>query len=120
MNKREQGSHYETMAAEYLKNKGYEIILQNFFSKNGEIDIIAKYTDTLVFCEVKYRSNTRYGLPEEAVDYRKQDKIRKTAAYYLYRNNFPALQDSNTRNYPLQSVPKSDDDSYNIRNLISR
>ena len=89
MNKREQGSHYETMAAEYLKNKGYEIILQNFFSKNGEIDIIAKYTDTLVFCEVKYRSNTRYGLPEEAVDYRKQDKIRKTAAYYLYRNNFP-------------------------------
>ena len=89
MNKREQGSHYETMAAEYLKNKGYEIILQNFFSKNGEIDIIAKDTDTLVFCEVKYRSNARYGLPEEAVDYRKQDKIRKTAAYYLYRNNFP-------------------------------
>lgn len=89
MNKREQGSHYETMAAEYLKNKGYEIILQNFFSKNGEIDIIAKDTDTLVFCEVKYRSNTRYGLPEEAVDYRKQDKIRKTATYYLYRNNFP-------------------------------
>ena len=89
MNKREQGSHYETMAAEYLKNKGYEIILQNFFSKNGEIDIIAKDTDNLVFCEVKYRSNTRYGLPEEAVDYRKQDKIRKTAAYYLYRNNFP-------------------------------
>jgi putative endonuclease len=89
MNKREQGGHYETMAAEYLKNKGYEIILQNFFSKNGEIDIIAKDTDTLVFCEVKYRSNTRYGLPEEAVDYRKQDKIRKTAAYYLYRNNFP-------------------------------
>jgi putative endonuclease len=89
MNKREQGSHYETMAAEYLKNKGYEIITQNFFSKNGEIDIIAKDTDTLVFCEVKYRSNTRYGLPEEAVDYRKQDKIRKTAAYYLYRNNFP-------------------------------
>ena len=89
MNKREQGSHYETMAAEYLKNKGYEIISQNFFSKNGEIDIIAKDTDTLVFCEVKYRSNTRYGLPEEAVDYRKQDKIRKTAAYYLYRNNFP-------------------------------
>ena len=89
MNKREQGSHYETMAAEYLKNKGYEIILQNFFSKNGEIDIIAKDTDTLVFCEVKYRSNTRYGLPDEAVDYRKQDKIRKTAAYYLYRNNFP-------------------------------
>ena len=89
MNKREQGSHYETMAAEYLKNKGYEIISQNFFSKNGEIDIIAKDTDTIVFCEVKYRSNTRYGLPEEAVDYRKQDKIRKTAAYYLYRNNFP-------------------------------
>ena len=89
MNKREQGSHYETMAAEYLKNKGYEVISQNFFSKNGEIDIIAKDTDTLVFCEVKYRSNTRYGLPEEAVDYRKQDKIRKTAAYYLYRNNFP-------------------------------
>ena len=89
MNKREQGSHYETMAAEYLKNKGYKIITQNFFSKNGEIDIIAKDTDTLVFCEVKYRSNTRYGLPEEAVDYRKQDKIRKTAAYYLYRNNFP-------------------------------
>ena len=89
MNKREQGSHYETMASEYLKNKGYKIITQNFFSKNGEIDIIAKDTDTLVFCEVKYRSNTRYGLPEEAVDYRKQDKIRKTAAYYLYRNNFP-------------------------------
>ena len=89
MNKRKLGNDYEDKACEYLESIGYIILERNFRSKKGEIDIIAKDTDTLVFCEVKYRSNTRYGLPEEAVDYRKQDKIRKTAAYYLFRNNFP-------------------------------
>lgn len=88
MNTRDTGSHYEQMAADYLTGMGYEIITMNYLCKNGEIDIIARDGNTLVFCEVKYRSSSRYGLPEEAVDYRKQAKIRKSAAYYMYSNKY--------------------------------
>ena len=91
-NKREKGRQYELLAAEYLKNKGYLIIEQNFLAKTGEIDLIAKDDNTLVFCEVKYRTTEAFGLPQEAVDYKKQLKIRKTAAYYLYKNGYPEEQ----------------------------
>lgn len=82
MNKREMGSRQEEHACEYLKEKGYEILEQNFFSRFGEIDIIARQKDTIVFAEVKYRSDTRISSPEEAVGYKKRKRIIKTADYY--------------------------------------
>lgn len=81
-NKRKIGSRYESLAAEYLIQKGYRIVMKNYRSPFGEIDLIGYHAGYLVFIEVKYRKNSRYGLPQDAVDIRKQHVIRKTADYY--------------------------------------
>lgn len=82
MNKRQVGGEYESLAASYLEGKGYTILERNYRNRYGEIDIIARTGDTLVFVEIKYRSSTSCGNPEEAVDYRKQKRISKVAMYY--------------------------------------
>jgi putative endonuclease len=84
-NKRSIGAKNEQLAAQYLIDKGYLIIERNFQCKTGEIDIIAKDNTYLVFVEVKYRTNTEKGFPEEAVDFRKIKKITRTAAYYMIK-----------------------------------
>lgn len=83
MNKREIGAQKEQLAAEYLRSQGMQILEQNFRCRIGEIDVIAQDADTLVFIEVKYRTNRNYGSPLEAVNFRKQNTIRKVAEYYL-------------------------------------
>lgn len=83
MNKRETGARYEQIAAEYLKKCGYEIIMLNYRCKLGEIDIVAGEGDYLVFVEVKYRKSLVAGEPLEAIDFRKQAKIRKVCQCYL-------------------------------------
>lgn len=83
VNLREKGCFYERKAGEYLEKKGYEILEYNFRCRFGEIDLIAKQGNTLVFCEVKYRKGTNTSLPLEAVDHRKQQRISRTALYYL-------------------------------------
>lgn len=85
-NNRKIGTKYEEKAAEYLKSKGYDIIERNFTCRQGEIDIIAKEGETLVFVEVKYRNSTRYGTPSEAVDTKKQYRIMTAAQYYIVKN----------------------------------
>ncbi len=87
-NKRETGSYYEEKAAAFLQKKGYEILEKNYRNRSGEIDLIARDGGYLVFVEVKYRSDLRNGWPEEAVDARKQMKIRQTARYYLYSHGY--------------------------------
>ena len=84
----------EEKAAEFLKNKGYEIIKANHRSHFGEVDIIAKDGDTIVFVEVKTRSGDGYGAPSEAVDYKKREKYFKIATDYLMREG---LDDVNCR-----------------------
>lgn len=66
--------------------QGYKIVARNFSGRRGEIDIIARDGEYLVFVEVKYRRDERQGSPAEAVDYRKQQHIRRAAEYYLYKN----------------------------------
>ena len=82
-NKREIGSHYERLAVDYLCQKGYKIICQNYRCKCGEIDIIAIKDAYIIFIEVKYRRTTTYGYPREAVTYQKKQHIYRTAMYYL-------------------------------------
>jgi len=60
----------------------------NFHSRMGELDIIARDGEYLVFFEVKYRRNTNCGDPLEAVDYRKQHRICKTAMYYCMKKGY--------------------------------
>lgn len=86
-NKRQKGVQKETLAIEYLISKGYQIKDRNFYSKSGEIDIIANHGDYLVFLEVKYRANSSMGLPHDAIDYKKMKRISKTAFYYMYKHN---------------------------------
>ena len=77
------GDRGESCAARYLGAQGYQILAQKYRTKIGEIDLIAKDRDTLVFVEVKTRRSVRCGLPAEAVNYRKQRKIIQTAMWYL-------------------------------------
>lgn len=87
-NKRQIGSEYEIKAAEYLRSIGCEILAMNYHCRAGEIDIIAKDKEYLVFCEVKYRKDARYGYPVEAVDYHKVAKIQKTSRYFLMMEHY--------------------------------
>ena len=73
----------ERLAAEELTHQGYRIIERNFRCRHGEIDLIAEDANDLIFIEVKTRRGSAYGLPEEAVTPRKQQKIVQVATYYL-------------------------------------
>lgn len=82
INKRAIGNCHEDKAVSFLTDSGYEILERNFRCKMGEIDIIAKEGEYLVFVEVKYRKSSCMGLPQEAVDWRKQQKICRVSDYY--------------------------------------
>ncbi len=73
----------ERLAAEELTRQGYTIIERNFRCRHGEIDLIAEDTTDLIFIEVKTRRGNAYGLPEEAITPRKQQKLIQVATYYL-------------------------------------
>lgn len=94
-NKRiELGRTGEALASKYLRRHGYKIIEQNHKTRSGEIDIIAKNKEVLAFIEVKTRKTLDYGLPQEAVDIRKQRQISRVALEYLARKN---IQDVDCR-----------------------
>lgn len=88
-NRRSIGTEQETKVQEYLQTQGYEILARNFYTKHGEIDLITKKDGYLIFIEVKYRADERFGAPEEAVDFRKQKRIIGAAQYYMYKNRIP-------------------------------
>ena len=73
----------ERMAGEALVRQGYSILERNFRCQYGEVDLVAEHEGELVFVEVKTRRGMAYGRPEEAVTFRKQQKILEVASYYL-------------------------------------
>lgn len=77
------GNEKEKLAADYMEKQGYEILMLNLFTGYGEIDIVAREGEYLVFCEVKYRKGGGAGHPSEAVSLTKQKRIVKSALYYL-------------------------------------
>lgn len=87
------GTKGETLAADMLTRKGYHILETNFKTRFCEIDIIARYQESICFIEVKTRTSVKKGLPREAVHHTKQQKIRLGAQQFikqnrLYRNRF--------------------------------
>ena len=80
---KEIGVKGETLAKEFLLSKGYKILETNYKNKIGEIDIIAKNNNIIIFVEVKARESAQFGHPREAVNYYKQQKIRSVATSYL-------------------------------------
>ena len=83
MNRRALGKAYEEKAAAFLESRGYEILERNFSSPGGEIDLIARDGQYLVFVEVKLRKSDRFAAAAEYVDRRKQERIKSTAQMWL-------------------------------------
>lgn len=80
------GEQAELLARDFLRQHGYEIIAERYRWRGGEIDLIARDGNALVFVEVKSRAHESFGLPEEAVTGAKRRKILLTAQYYLARH----------------------------------
>ena len=77
------GALGEDMAADWYVARGYEVLARNWRCREGEIDLIVRQQRTIVFCEVKTRSSTAFGLPAEAVTYEKRARLRHLAAKWL-------------------------------------
>lgn len=92
MNKRKTGALWEEYAAHRLTEAGAVITERNFRCSRGEIDLIGYHQGCLVFWEVKYRRDDRFGTALEAVTEKKQRTICRCVDLYLYRNKIPADQ----------------------------
>jgi len=87
------GKFGEDIASKYLEEKGYKIKERNYRTFLGEIDIITEYKGSIIFIEVKTRRSDRFGYPEEAINFNKQQKIIKNALcylakYHLWKTNY--------------------------------
>jgi putative endonuclease len=79
------GHAAETLACHHLEDRGLSLVARNVRSPFGEIDLVMREGETLVFVEVRHRSSERYGTPAETVGARKQHRLRATAEHYLQR-----------------------------------
>lgn len=79
------GKYGEDVVIPYLKKNQYQILVRNFRCKQGEIDVIAKEKEELVFIEVKARSSSLYGNPIDGVNRKKQKCLYRSAQYFLYK-----------------------------------
>lgn len=87
--RKEIGKWGENLACKYLEERNYKIIERNFLCRQGEIDIVAKdiMKRELVFVKVKTRTDLKYGNPDEAITNEKLKHMKRTAKYFIYRNN---------------------------------
>lgn len=114
-NKRTEGTTGEKIAQEYLIENNYSIVTTNFrFKRLGEIDIIAREGDYICFIEVKLRSTLDFGLPREAVNFRKQENIRKLAGIFIGQNK---LYNANIRFDVVEVYVTKEKGLMNIRNI---
>jgi putative endonuclease len=88
----EKGKIGELLAQSFLKKKGYRIIETNYRCAAGEIDIVARQGESLVFIEVRTKTNLNFGSPEESITPAKMAHFERTAMYYQQTHkNLPAL-----------------------------
>ncbi len=92
MNRQEVGKLGEKLAQKFLKKRGYHILETNFRCREGEIDIVARQKDYLVFIEVRTKSNLAFGTPEESITGAKKGRLVASAfAYISIHQNLPSL-----------------------------
>jgi putative endonuclease len=84
------GDQFELLACNYLCAQGLELLCRNFHCRLGEIDLIMRDNQQLVFVEVKYRRSTNFGGAIYAVSHAKQTKLTKSATFYLQQQNLNA------------------------------
>lgn len=89
---RQTGADWEKTAESFLSSHGLKLLQRNFSSRLGEIDLIMEDEETLVFIEVRYRKNKHYVSAAESITMHKQNKICRTAAWYLAKNPHRATQ----------------------------
>jgi len=82
MNRRETGIMGEKLARDFLAERGYKILESNYRCPHGEIDIIARDEESLVFIEVRTKTSHEFGSPEESITAAKKEKLRDTAYHY--------------------------------------
>jgi putative endonuclease len=91
VNRKALGEMGERWAREYLERHGYRIRETNFRCREGEIDIVAEHNGCLVFIEVRTKTGSAFGSPEESVTVAKQDKLASVAMSYLQtRDGLPS------------------------------
>jgi len=103
--KKELGKRGEDIAIKFLKEKGYKIIERNYRCPMGEVDVVAEDKETLVFVEVKTRTSTNFGLPEEAISYRKKQHLSRIASFYLI---YHKIKEANCRFDVVSILMESD------------
>ncbi|NVD35317.1 YraN family protein [Marinobacter lutaoensis] len=84
--KRELGNHYEGVAARYLQSRGVSIIARNVYNRGGEIDLIGRDGDTLVFFEVRFRGAGSLTSPLDSITRSKTRTLVRAVSYYLHRH----------------------------------
>ena len=95
--RRQLGRQGEDLVATWYERRGYQVVARNWACRAGELDIVACKGSQYVFCEVKTRSSGAFGLPVEAVDGRKQARLRRLAAMWLAAVRDSAVRDSTGR-----------------------
>jgi len=92
MKRRDTGILGEKLAKDFLKKQGYRIIETNYRCPEGEIDIVARHKDYLVFVEVRTKTSLEFGSPEESITQTKQERLKSIAyRYQQTHNNLPPL-----------------------------
>jgi len=102
----------EDLAADYLEEKGYKILERNFQNRWGEIDLICQKDNTAVFTEVKTRVGERFGLPENAINRNKIQRLTKNAAAYM---SFKIKKKYN--NYRIDAICIVLDEQYKLKRI---
>lgn len=99
------GSRGEALAADFLLEKGFELVAKNYRYKHAEIDLIVKRDNLLVFVEVKTRKSSSFGEPESFVDEKKAAKIFEGADHYIFENNWNGNIRFDIISVKLEAVP---------------
>lgn len=87
MRRRDTGTLGEKLAKDFLKKRGYHILETNYRYPEGEVDIIARQKDCLVFVEVRTKKSLAFGSPEESITRTKRERLRAAAARYRQTHN---------------------------------
>jgi putative endonuclease len=99
MKRRDTGILGEKLAREFLKKRGYRVLETNYRCAEGEIDIVARHKDYLVFIEVRTKTSVDFGSPEESITPAKKGRMRAAARHYRQaHNNLPPLWRINAGN----------------------
>lgn len=91
-NRRRQGQAYEQLAEHYLRRQGLVAVSRNFQCRSGEIDLIMRDQRCVVFVEVKFRQSPHYGSAAEAVNWRKLQRLKRAALFWLQQQGLAAEQ----------------------------